>query len=219
MSGAENVTASTGGFEKMIDSARADVAPPAEVETAESHPDVPQQRTAGETPATIEGNVCMHCGKTRAGMETAPGKPDQFRCASPTSYWDSTCSRFLPHCPPWCTEPHLPTRTSLDKVDRWLHYSDSINTAFPDPEVDGLGTVMVEARIFAREPVGEELNPVEVHLGDIIMSPAQVKAFASVLKTTALLASITTGGRAKIETWQGCEYLQEPKLQSNLFLH
>lgn len=69
---------------------------------------------------------------------------------------------------------------------------------FHDPEKDGLGPVMVEATIFAREPVGKELEPFEVHLGDIIRSPPQLVAFASVLKTTALLASLDTGGKARI---------------------
>lgn len=77
---------------------------------------------------------------------------------------------------------------------------------------------MVEATIFAREPVGKELEPVEVHLGDIIMSPPQLVAFASVLKTTALLASLDSGGRARIECRQGCDYLEDPEPRPVLFM-
>jgi hypothetical protein len=178
----------------------------------------PQVWPEGDQDATAESRACMYCSKASAMMEPAPDAPGRFQCVTPTPYWNTTCSRFLPHCPPWCTEPHLPVRTPLDEVDRWLHYSDGISTVFPDPEKDGLGPVMVEATISAREPVGKELEPVEVHLGDIIMSPPQLMAFASVLKTTALLASLDSGGRARIECRQGCDYLQDPEPRPVLFM-
>jgi hypothetical protein len=193
-------------------------APRTEVGETESTPQAPQQREGDELVSAPEPTTCVYCGKASDRLEPDPAAPERFRCARATPYWNTACSRFLPHCPPWCTEQHLPPGTSFDEVDRWLHYSDRIKTAFPDPEEDGLGTVMVEATISAIEPVGEELEPVEVHLGDIVMSPAQLMAFASVLKTTALLASLNTTGRAEIETWQGCDYLQDPKMKPVYFM-
>lgn len=69
-------------------------------------------------------------------------------------------------------------------------------TSFPDYD-DGVPAA-VTIEVAAWELIGKPLEAPKVRMDDIVMSPAQAKAFGSVLSAAAVTAAITGDGKAEI---------------------